>query len=146
MRMSPRACRASSRGRLLAGGVEVAGHVFSEGVNLGVCHYAIHHNEEYYPDSFRYRPERWLLAAPGGGAGGGGGGGADKSLAHAAFCPFGVGPRGCVGKSMAVKELMITTGRVVWLYNARLCPGDENRSAGGDQKGYGRHRAGEYQL
>ncbi|KAK7733126.1 hypothetical protein SLS53_008314 [Cytospora paraplurivora] len=132
MRMSPGVPGLLPR-QALAGGVEIAGHVFAEGVDLGVCHYAIHHNEAYYPDSFHYRPERWLE-------------GGDNSLVHAAFCPFSIGPRGCVGKSMAIKELMITIARVVWLYEARLCPEDEKRGAGGELKGYGRHRVGEYQL
>lgn len=101
-----------------------------------MCHYAIHQDEEYYPDSFRYRPAWWLA-----------GGGDDNGLVHSAFCPFSIGPRGCVGESMAMKERMITIARMVWLYDACLYPGDENRGprgSGGDRKGNGRHRVGEY--
>lgn len=56
MRMSPRVLG------LLHGGVEIACHVFPEGVvDLGVPHYAIRHNEEYYPDPFPYQPGRWII-------------------------------------------------------------------------------------
>lgn len=142
MRMSPGVPGILPR-QALAGGVQIGGHIFPEGVDLGVCHYAIHHNEEYYPDSFCYRPERWLVGSHNTGSSGAGG---DHSLVHAAFCPFSIGPRGCVGKSMAMKELMITIARVVWLYDARLAPGEEYRGEGGSGKGYGRHRVGEYQM
>ncbi|KAK8052688.1 putative cytochrome P450 67 [Apiospora saccharicola] len=143
MRMSPGVPGLLPR-EVLAPGVEIDGHVFPPGVDLGVSHYAIHHNEDLYPDSFVYKPQRWL-AEPGEGET------RDEAerrvaLAHSGFCPFSIGPRGCVGKGMAMKELMVTIARVVWLYDMRLAPGEENRGCGGPGKGYGRHRASEFQL
>lgn len=144
MRMSPGVPGLLPR-QVLPGGVEIDGHFFPPGVDLGVSHYALHHNEDHYPDSFAYQPQRWLMENDSGGE--------TKeeaeervARAHSAFCPFSIGPRGCVGKGLAMKELMITIGRVVWLYDMRTAPGEERRGAGGPEKGYGRHRIGEYQM
>ncbi|KAH6639969.1 cytochrome P450-like protein [Truncatella angustata] len=143
MRMSPGVPGLLPR-EALAPGVEIAGHVFTPGVDLGVAHYAIHHNEDFYPDSFAYRPQRWLVEAYEGET-------VEEAkhrvqLAQSAFCPFSIGPRGCVGKGLAMKELMITIARVIWLYDMRLAPGEEHRGGGGREKGYGRHRDSEFQL
>ena len=143
MRMSPGVPGLLPR-EVLAPGVEIGRHFFPPGVDLGVSHYALHHNEEYYPDSFIYKPERWLTDRNVGESKEE----AEKRvyLAHSAFCPFSIGPRGCVGKGLAMKELMITIGRIVWLYDMRLAIGEEHRGSGGPDKGYGRHRVGEYQM
>lgn len=129
---------------VLAPGVEIGREVFPKGVELGVVHYALHHNEDYYPDSFAYKPERWLAEL---------GDGETKeeserrvALAQSAFCPFSIGPRGCVGKGLAMKEVMITMARMIWLYDMRLAPGEEKRGTGGPGMGLGRHRSGEQQI
>ena len=44
-------------------------------------------------------------------------------LAQSAFCPFSVGPRGCIGKGVAYLELSIALARVLWLYDLRLVGG-----------------------
>ncbi|KAI1394478.1 cytochrome P450-like protein [Hypoxylon trugodes] len=143
MRMSPGVPGLLPR-VLLSPGVEIAGNFFAEGVDLGVSHYAIHHNEDIYPDSFSYQPERWLVERyPNESQNG-----AESrvELAKSGFCPFSIGQRGCVGKGLAMKELMVTIARAIWLYDLRLMPGEEHRGCGGYGKGYGRHRIGEYQL
>ena len=143
MRMSPGVPGLLPR-QVLRGGVEIGGQWFPEGIDLGVPHYAIHHNEDHYPDSFTYRPERWIADT--------GTGEQDENrqqqvaAAKSAFCPFSIGPRGCVGKSLAMKELMVTIARVIWLYDIRFAPGKELHGTGGERKGFGRHRSGEYQL
>ncbi|KAF3762848.1 cytochrome P450 [Cryphonectria parasitica EP155] len=136
MRMSPDVPGLLLR-HALAGDVEIAGHVFPEGVDLGVCHYSIHHNEEYCPDSFCYRLERCLEVRS-----------TNSKSGHekAAFCTFSIGLRGCAGKSMAMKELLVTITRFVWLYNMRLAPIEEYCGARGSGKGYSRHRIIEYQM
>ncbi len=124
MRMSPSMPGILPR-EALAPGVSIGGHFFKEGIELGVPHYAIHHNDEYYPDSFSYRPERWIMERINGET-------EEEAhrrvkLAQSAFCPFSLGPRGCVGKTLAMKEIMITIARIVWLYDMRLTPGEEHR-------------------
>ena len=46
---------------VLKGGLVVDGQRIPEGANVGVAAYVTHHNEVYYPDSFAFRPERWIV-------------------------------------------------------------------------------------
>lgn len=125
---------------VLSGGIEVDGHFFEKDTEVGVPHYAIHHEESYYPEPFRYMPERWLVKGEHDDRGT-----EQLALAQSAFCPFSIGPRGCVGKIMAYQEMMTVLARVLWEYDLRLEPGSE--LGGGDEKGVdGRQRRGEYQL
>lgn len=74
-----------------------------EGTGVGVPIYTIHHNPEYYPQPFEYRPERWLH-----------GDDAQLEIARSAFNPFSLGARGCIGKSVAYMELRIAIAKLVW--------------------------------
>ena len=119
---------------VLTGGMEVDGHIFPKGVEIGTPHYAIHHEAVYYPEPFLYKPERWLADE-----------GYDVAKAQSAFCAFSIGPRGCVGKTMAYQELMTVLGRVLWEFDIRL--DSRSRLSEGHKKWKGcRDRADEYQL
>ncbi|KAH0558333.1 hypothetical protein GP486_005004 [Trichoglossum hirsutum] len=134
MRLSPSVGGALPR-EVLPGGLTVDGHHFPPGTVLAVPHYAIHHNPFYYPDPFAYKPERWLTD--------------DKEAvgrAQSAFCPFSVGPRGCIGKGMAYMELSLALSRLMWLFDMRLKPGSTLGEGGWEGAEYGRQRVGEYQL
>jgi cytochrome P450 len=144
MRMSPGVPGLLPR-EVLQGGVAIAGEFFPPGTDLGVPHYAIHHNESLYSDSFAYRPERWIAGCKGAGsehvtsA-------EEVALAESGFCPFSIGQRGCVGKALAMKELMVTIARLVWLYDMRLAPGQERVGGGAKGDGVGREREEEFQM
>lgn len=84
-----------------------------------------------------------------GGDEGGEGTAQSVALAREAFCPFSVGPRGCVGKGMAYLELSVALARVVWLFDFRLAAGgsgDVGLGEGRPDAEWGRHRRAEYQL
>ena len=125
---------------VLSGGIEVDGHFFAKGIEIGVPHYAIHHNETYYPEPFRYMPERWLVESEHDGQGT-----QQLALAQSAFCPFSIGPRGCVGKIMAYQEMMTVLARMLWEFDLRLERG--SKVGEGFETGVeGRRRRDEYQL
>jgi cytochrome P450 len=138
MRMSPPVGGALPR-CVLPGGCTVDGQFIPEGVDVCVPHYTIHHNPDYFPEPFSYTPSRWLPES------------APKSLAekvdaaHSAFCPFSIGPRGCIGKSLAYVEMTTTLARVIYLFDMRLAPGTDV-GAGSPKLEVGRQRRGEYQL
>ena len=44
----------------LLGGLKIDGEWFPPGIDVGVPNYTLHHNEEYFPDPFEFRPERRL--------------------------------------------------------------------------------------
>lgn len=131
--------------KVLPGGTRVDGMELPPGSVVGVSAYAMHHNEANYPHSFTYFPERWLedskdsRDAPFAVTA--------KSVAEAkaAFCPFSIGSRGCVGKNMAYMELLIGAGRLLWLYDLRFAEG-EKTGGGFATSGRGRERETEYQL
>lgn len=93
------------------------GHSFAAGTVIGAPHYAIYHNEAYYPDPFTFDPSRWII-----GAGDASSTDASVRLAQSAFCPFCTGPRGCEGKTMAYAEMKILSARTAWLLDMRLVP------------------------
>jgi cytochrome P450 len=136
MRLSPPVGGGLPR-RVLPGGITIDDNVIPEGIDVCVPHYTIHHNASYFRNPFTFEPSRWLPES------------ATKEeldLAHSAFCPFSVGPRGCIGKGLAYVELMTSLARVMWLFDMRLAPGEEAVGAGALQNELGRQRASEYQL
>ena len=124
---------------VLPGGLDIDGHHFPAGTVIGTPHYAIHHNDAYYPDPFTFNPSRWIESAD------------DATIvasvqrAQSAFCPFSIGPRGCVGKTMAYAEMKILLARVTWLYDMRLKQGS-TLGEGHPKLGWGRARKDEFQL
>lgn len=82
----------------------VDAHVIPPGTQVGVCTYALHHNEEYFPEPFVFRPERWLAEESGEGR---------LARMHSVFVPFSVGPRACAGKSMAYLEMSLVVAKTL---------------------------------
>lgn len=141
MRMSPSVGGIVPR-EVLAGGITVDGEQIPAGTVIGVPHYTIHHNPAYYPEPFAYRPERWILGSekvPGAVTG------SDVETAHSAFCPFSVGPRGCIGKGLAYIEMSTTLARMLYLFDLRKAPGFDP-GEGNPNNEWGRQRVEEYQL
>lgn len=121
------------------GGLSIAGQYFPAGTDIGVPHYVIHHNEAYYADSFAYKPERWIIDLENGVSA------ESVALAQSAFCPFSIGPRGCIGKSLAMKEIMVVVARLLYLYEMRISEGS-CLGEGAEGLGEGRRRKGELQM
>lgn len=129
----------------------IDGESFPEDVEVGTPHYAIHHNEEYYPKPFQYNPRRWLaedctpsskdhlttgdeITSP-----------SQRASAAKAFCAFSLGPRDCVGKAFAYHELMSVLATLLWQFDMKLQEGS-TLGEGGPALGVGRERVGDYQL
>ncbi|KAF2002187.1 cytochrome P450 [Amniculicola lignicola CBS 123094] len=93
------------------GGITVDGRVIPAGVDVGVPHHVIMRNSRYYDNPLEYQPERWMSAEDN----------ADKvKAARAAFCPFGIGPTGCVGKAWALVEMKITLAQLLFRYDLQI--------------------------
>jgi cytochrome P450 len=147
MRLSPSVGGILPR-EVLPGGIKIEGERIPAGTVVGVPHYTIHHNEAYYPQPFQYMPERWTA-------------GAENplsqsldrkttsdevSLASSAFCPFSIGPRGCIGKNLAYVEMTITLARTIFLYDMRRAVGIQDPAEGRKDLEWGRQRESEMQL
>lgn len=144
MRLSPSVGGLLPR-EVLAGGMVIAGEHIPAGTVVGTPHYTIHHNAEYYPSPFAYEPERWLAGATRRTTGQVT---AEEEVhrAQSAFCPFSVGPRGCIGKGLAYVEMSVTIARTLYLYDMRRAVGVKDPGEGSPDAEYGRHRVEEFQL
>ena len=136
--------------QVLPGGAVIAGENIPKDVIVGVSAYSAHHNPQYFPKSFEFIPERWIAGS--------------KDLgfdvteetvdqAKKAFVPFSVGPRGCVGKNMAMLELNVATARLAWLLDVKKVDDPKLARIGGGGEGgsfqdnpKGRERVDEFQL
>lgn len=124
------------------GGAIVDGHHFPAGADVGTSIYAIHQNPEYFPRPHRFDPERWLVK--------------DGDVAsrerlqrmYSVFNPFSIGPRSCVGKGMAMIEMMLTMGTVLWEFDSKMVDGPDAEVGGGNPFNgpVGRRNPDEYQL
>jgi cytochrome P450 len=121
----------------------VDGRVIPRGTEVGVSLYSLLHNEEYFPEPFTFKPERWLEPSQ------------PESqeasqarvLMHRAFAPFALGARGCAGKAMAYLEDSLGIAKTVWYFDFEAAPGKLGQIGGGTAGSTnGRHRADEYQL
>jgi len=124
---------------VLPGGIELDGKLIPCGTQVGISAYAMHHNEEYFPDSFSYSPERWIVNPDDGVSA------EDVKRSHSGFCAFSLGSRGCIGKGLAYAELTVSLSRLLFLYDLREAEG-EQVGGGKPELGFGRKRKNEYQI
>jgi cytochrome P450 len=114
----------------------VDGHVIPKGVQVGVNLYTLHHNPEYFPEPYAFKPERWLDGDE-----------AEKRRMKDAFAPFQIGYRGCGGKPMAYLESSLVIAKLLWYFDFEAAPGDAGQIGGGKVGDTtGRHRPDEYQM
>jgi cytochrome P450 len=137
LRMSPPT--AISLWREVQKGLNVEGEYIPAGVDVGVSIYAIHHNEDIFPNSFTYKPERWIVNEEN----------TQDAIdrARAGFNPFSLGPRACPARSLALSELKLVVARVVFQFDFRKSVGNEGRiGVGRIGVGGGRDRINELQM
>ncbi|KAH7304314.1 cytochrome P450 [Stachybotrys elegans] len=96
----------------------IDGHVIPAGTTVGVNIYSIHHNKRYFPDPFKYKPERWLSETftddqDDVGA----------SEMAKAFSPFSIGVRSCAGKAMAYLEMSLLVAKTLYCFDFAEVPG-----------------------
>jgi cytochrome P450 len=119
MRLAPAVPGALPR-TVTQGGTEVDGVFLPEGTEVGTPCYSIHRHPSYFPRPNTFIPERWIEGSTTPSF-------SSKSsewvvtkeeveLARKAFCPFSIGPRGCIGKSMALMEMKLTLARLLFLF------------------------------
>ncbi|OOF93449.1 hypothetical protein ASPCADRAFT_209401 [Aspergillus carbonarius ITEM 5010] len=120
LRLAPAVPGAPPR-EVMPGGALVDGVFLPAGTDCGTPTYSIHRQASYYRHPGAYLPERWIE-------------GAicqtgletwqttreDVEVARRAFCPFSIGPRGCIGKSMAFMEMRLTIARVLFRFDLEL--------------------------
>ncbi|KAL1954077.1 hypothetical protein VTO42DRAFT_1765 [Malbranchea cinnamomea] len=131
---------------VLPGGLRIDEHYIPAGTIVVTVPFAIHHNPEYYPDPFKYRPERWIADDHAGGLSSP----ETVALVRTAFCPFSIGRRGCIGDDIACLELEIAPSKLLYMYDIRLPADEKAREPSGkgrpDHHNPARRRREEYQT
>ncbi|EXU95949.1 cytochrome P450 [Metarhizium robertsii] len=94
------------------GGARIDGEYLPAGCEVGAGIYAMHRSPRNWPNPDSYTPERWL----------------DKETKSAGqpYFPFNIGPRSCVGKPLALAQIMLTFARILWEFD--LCRADVGKS------------------
>lgn len=97
------------------GGETIDGRVIPAGTVVGVHQFATNVSARNFVRPAEFLPERWLEAAQSPGS-------EFAADNRAAFQPFALGPRGCVGRSLALASLRVVLTRLVYNFNLELAP------------------------
>ncbi|KAK1145828.1 hypothetical protein N8T08_003774 [Aspergillus melleus] len=121
LRLAPAVPGAIPR-EVMDGGATVDGVYLPAGTDCGTPTYAIHRQAEYYREPQAYLPERWIEGATcqaqiSGKQTSWTVSKEEVETARRAFCPFSIGPRGCIGKGMAFMEMRLTIARMMFLFD-----------------------------
>lgn len=118
----------------------VDGQVIPPGVQVGINPYSLMHNEAYFPESFSFKPERWLGPEDS----------PEMRTMRRAHAPFALGDRGCAGKAMAYLEISLMLAKTLWYFDFERAAGKAGEvGCGGCGKAKdeaGRQRKDELQL
>ncbi|XP_037542222.1 sterol 26-hydroxylase, mitochondrial [Nematolebias whitei] len=87
----------------------VGGYQFPKNTTFTFCHYAISHNENTFPQSFTFKPERWLRD------------GRQKPNPFGSI-PFGFGVRACVGRRVAELEMYLLLFQLIRQFELKPGP------------------------
>lgn len=71
------------------------------GTQVGLSPYNLHLDDLTFPEPYVFKPERWLEGYVT----------TEMNLAH---IPFGLGPRQCIARNLAMAELSVALRAVVW--------------------------------
>lgn len=140
LRMAPAVASAPWR-EVMSDGALIDGCRVPAGYDVGIGIYSIQHHETYFPQPFKFMPERWLVNSSAAST-------REKvDQAHSAFAPFSIGPRSCLGKGLAIAELLFIMASVLVIFDFKKPNGAESLLGGGSPSApYGQHRKDEYQL
>lgn len=86
------------------------GYTFPAGTSLIVSPWVLHREPDIWGDPLVFRPERWLD-------------GSTRDLPHGAYCPFGMGPRICIGMPLAEMEMRLVLATMLQHATPVVVPG-----------------------
>jgi cytochrome P450 len=75
-----------------------------------ISQYVTHHDPRYYPEPFRFDPQRWAPEVR-------------MTRPRFAYFPFGGGPRQCIGESFAWMESLLVIATLAQFWRMRVVPG-----------------------
>ena len=90
--------------RVLKQPKSIMGHEFAADTWFMISIYNLHHQEEIYPNSKQFIPERFL----------------SKSYSNYEYLPFGGGNRRCIGSALALLEMKLVTATILSRFELTL--------------------------
>jgi cytochrome P450 len=97
-------------GRRAMSDYEIDGYTLPSGSILLLSPYVMQHDARYFPDPFKFNPERWTQEAR-------------DSRPKFSYFPFGGGPRVCIGEPFAWMEGVLLIATIAQQWRLRLAPG-----------------------
>lgn len=125
---------------VLPGGIQIKGEYYPPGTILGTVPWANSRNREVYGDPEVFRPERWIVDEESTGVTE-----EDVRRIKANFHPFSNGPGSCIGKNLAVMEMLITLARTIFRLDIRRAPGS-TLGGGAPELGWGARDKKQFHL
>jgi len=96
-------------GRLAIEDYRIDGFDIPAGSLILMSQYVTHHDPRYFPDPFRFDPERWTPEA-------------QAARPRFSYFPFGGGPRQCIGEGFAWMEGILLIAALAQRWRMRLAP------------------------
>lgn len=93
-----------------AGGITIDGHYLKEGTIVGINPWVTNHNEDVFPKSDDFRPERWLEASEA----------QLKEMDNLWELNFGGGARKCIGRNISWIEMLKVIPEILRKFNVQL--------------------------
>ena len=97
-------------GRRVLNDYRIGEYVVPAGSVCMLSQYVSHHDPRWFPDPFRFDPERWTPEA-------------QESRPKFAYYPFGSGPRVCIGEGVAWMEGILLIATLAQRWRMQLVPG-----------------------
>jgi cytochrome P450 len=97
-------------GRRVLSDYQVGQYVVPAGSIVLLSQWVTHHDPRYYPEPFKFDPERWTAEAR-------------EARPKFAYFPFGGGPRVCIGEAFAWMEGALLIATIAQQWKMRLAPG-----------------------
>ncbi|CAG9799187.1 unnamed protein product [Chironomus riparius] len=96
-------------GRSLQSDATICGYNVPKGTHVIFPHYVLSNKEEYFPEPYRFIPERWMKNVKE----------SQKDIHRFISLPFGYGRRTCLGRRFAEAEMAILISKIFRKYNVR---------------------------
>lgn len=97
-------------GRKVLNDFELGGYTIPAGAVIVMVQYAMHHDPRYYPEPFKFKPERWTPEEK-------------AKRPKFSYFPFGGGNRICIGEQFAWMEGVLILATLAQQWEARLAQG-----------------------
>lgn len=81
-----------------------------KGTKLSLAYYAIMNDPDYWPDPDRFDPERFMP-------------GRRENIVPGSYCPFGLGPRHCLGMKFSLTETKLALAKMIVNFTFEPAPG-----------------------